>query len=91
MVLLTFPINYLFLTFPLEQDVVPRAYERMGNLDKAVEAYRKHIDFDPKSPDRRMRVPVYHYRLGKLLEIWKDADPGIPELVDAKKRLGAIG
>jgi hypothetical protein len=55
-----------------------------------------------------MRVPVYHYRLGKLLEaqglkapaaaeyrklleIWKDADPGIPDLEDAKKRLGAIG
>ena len=102
------PFNYLFLNFPLDQDVVPRAYERMGNLDKAIEAYRKLIYFDPNSPDRRMRNPIYHYRLGKLLEarglkdqaaaeyrklieIWKDADPGIPELADAKKRMGAIG
>jgi len=102
------PYAYLFLNFPLAQDVVPRAYEKMGNLDKAVEAYRKLIDFDPKGQDRRLHNPVYHYRLGKLLEarglkaqaaaeyrklieIWKDADAGIPELVDAKKRLGALG
>jgi tetratricopeptide (TPR) repeat protein len=102
------PYAYLFLNFPLVQDVVARAYEKMGNLDQAIEAYRKLIDFDPNGPDRRMRNPVYHYRLGKLLEarglkelaaveyrklleIWKDADPGIPELADAKKRLGAIG
>jgi tetratricopeptide (TPR) repeat protein/tRNA A-37 threonylcarbamoyl transferase component Bud32 len=102
-----FPFNYFVLNFPLDQDVVPKAYEKMGNPDKAIEAYRKLVDFDPKVPDRRMHNPRYHYRLGKLyeskgqndlakaeyqklLEIWKDADPGIPELVDAKKRLAAL-
>ncbi len=102
-----FPFNYLVLNFPLDQDVVPRAYEKMGNIDKAIEACRTLIDFDLKGPDRRMHNPVYHYRLGKLyetkglkeqarteyqklLEDWKDADPGIPELVDAKKRLAAL-
>jgi len=99
------PFNYLFLNFPLDQDVVPRAYEKRGDIDKAIEAYRKLIVFDPKGQDRRMHNPIYHYRLAKLydskglkepaiaevrrfLEIWKDADPGIPELADAKKRLG---
>jgi len=99
------PFDYLFLNFPLEQDVVPRAYEKMGDIDKAIEAYQRLIHFDPKGPDRRMHNPIYHYRLAKLydskglkepaiaevrrfLEIWKDADPGIPELADAKKRLG---
>ena len=84
---------------------MPRAYEKMGDIDKAIEAYQKLIDFDPKGRDRRMHNPRYHYRLGKLyetkglkdqakaeyqklLELWKDADPGIPELVDARKRLG---
>ena len=99
------PFTCLFLHFPLDQDVIPRAYEKMGNIDKAIEAYQKLINFDPKGQDRRMHIPIYHYRLAKLydskglrdaaraeyrklVEDWKDADPGIPELVDAKKRLG---
>ena len=99
-----FPYNYFFLNFPLDQDVVPRAYEKMGDIDKAIETYQKLITFDLKGQDRRMHIPVYHYRLAKLydskglkeqaqaeyqklLEDWKDADPGIPELVDAKKRM----
>jgi tetratricopeptide (TPR) repeat protein len=96
-----------FLNFPLDQDVVPRAYEKLGNIDKAIEAYQKLITFDPKGQDRRMHIPIYHYRLAKLydakglkeqaraqyqklLEDWKDADPGIPELMDAKVRLAAL-
>jgi tetratricopeptide (TPR) repeat protein len=102
-----FPFNFFFFNFPLDQDVVPRAYEKLGDLDKAIDGYEKLIDPDPKSGDRRLHNPRYHYRLGllyekkglkeraraeyqKLLEHWKDADPGIPELVDAKKRLAAL-
>jgi len=97
----------LWLHFPLDQDVVPRAYEKMGNIDKAIEAYQKLVTFDPKGQDRRMHNPVYDYRLAKLyekggqkakaaeryrrfLEIWKDADPGQPEVLDARKQLAAL-
>ena len=61
-------LGYLFLNLPLEQDVVPRAYEKMGDIEKAIEAYRKLITFNPKSQDRRMHNPVYHYRLAKLYD-----------------------
>ena len=101
-----FPYNYYFLNFPFDQDVVPRAYEKMGDVDRAIDAYQKLLTFDPNGKDRRMHNPVYHYRLAKLydakglkdqaaeeyrklVEDWKDGDPGIPELVDAKKRIGA--
>lgn len=92
---------------PLEQDVLARAYKRLGNLDKAIETYLKLLSFDPASPDRRIRIPVYHYRLGRLYEdkglqdkaaeqyrvfvdLWKDADPGLPEVEDAKKRMSGL-
>jgi tetratricopeptide (TPR) repeat protein len=92
---------------PFEQDVLARAYRMNGDTDKAIDEYLKLITFDPESRDRRMRIPVYHYRLGRLyeekglikkaeeqyrifLDLWKEADPGIPELEDAKKRLGSL-
>jgi tetratricopeptide (TPR) repeat protein len=92
---------------PLEQDVLARAYQKAGNLDKAIEVYRQLLTFEPSSQDRRMRIPVYHYRLAKLyeekglkdkaaeqyrifLDLWQDADPGLPEPADAKKRLAGL-
>jgi tetratricopeptide (TPR) repeat protein len=105
------PVSYARLltlyNFPLDQDVLGRAYQQMGNLDKAIEEYGKLLAFDPASQDRRIQNPVYHYRLAKLyeqkgmkeeakkeygrfLQFWKDADPGLAELVDAKKRFAQL-
>jgi serine/threonine protein kinase/tetratricopeptide (TPR) repeat protein len=101
------PLHLMMHNMPFEQDVLARAYRKAGNLDKAIEVYRKLLTFDPASQDRRIRIPVYHYRLGRLyedkglqdkaaeqyrvfLDLWKDADPGLPEVEDAKKRLAAI-
>ncbi len=41
---------------------------RSGQIDKAIAEYQKLLTFDPASQDRRIRNPVYHFRLAKLYE-----------------------
>jgi serine/threonine protein kinase/Tfp pilus assembly protein PilF len=92
---------------PFLKDVLARAYLQKGELDKAITTYERLITFDPKSKERFLIHPKYHYRLAKLyeekgwsgkaikqfekfLEIWKDADKDLPELIDTKKRLASL-
>ena len=92
---------------PFVQDVLARAYYLNGELDKAIVEYERLITFDPKSNNRRLIHPKYHYRLAKLyeekgwkekaigelekfLELWKNADKDLPELIDAKSRLAEL-
>jgi len=89
------------------KDLLARAYQQNGEIDKAIEEYERLITFDPESEDRYLIHPKYYYRLAKLYEkkgwkgkaienyekfltLWKDADPGIVEVEDAKKRLGGL-
>lgn len=92
---------------PFLKDVLARAYQQKGELDKAIAEYERLITFDPKSKERFLVHPRYHYRLAKLyeekgwsgkaigqyerfLDIWKNADKDLPELVDAKARYKSL-
>jgi tetratricopeptide (TPR) repeat protein len=91
---------------PFLKDVLARAYWKKGDLDRAAAEYRKLLTIDPANQVRYLMSPLYHYRLGRVLEEkgdraaaraeyekfldgWKSADPGHPELADARRRLAA--
>jgi len=53
---------------PWLKDVLARAYWKKGDLDAAAAEYRKLMTIDPSNQVRWMIPPLYHYRLGRVLE-----------------------
>jgi tetratricopeptide (TPR) repeat protein len=50
------------------KDVLARAYRKKGDLDRAAAEYRKLLTIDPANNLRCWMSPLYHYRLGRVLE-----------------------
>jgi serine/threonine protein kinase/tetratricopeptide (TPR) repeat protein len=67
-VLITLSADWLIHNYPIERDVLARAYLKKGNLDRAISEYEKLITFDPNQDSRLLILPIYHYRLAKLYE-----------------------
>ncbi|MCJ7644684.1 MAG: protein kinase [Candidatus Aminicenantes bacterium] len=57
-----------FYNTPFCKDVLARAYWKNGDLDKAAAEYRKLMTIDPGNRIRYLIHPLYHYRLGRVLE-----------------------
>lgn len=92
---------------PLFINSLAEAYYKNGDLEKALEEYKRIAsltysriwDGDIYAKSFYMMGLIYE-KMGKkaeaaenysrFLELWKDADPGIPEVIDARKRLEAI-
>jgi tetratricopeptide (TPR) repeat protein len=58
-------LNYQMLFL---KDVLARAYQQGGEIDKAIREYERLMTFDPEGKDRYLVHPKYHYSLGKLYE-----------------------
>jgi serine/threonine protein kinase/Tfp pilus assembly protein PilF len=99
--------NLIDYNCPFLKDVLARAYEKNGEIDKAIAEYEQLTAFYPKNREPYLIHPKYHFLLGNLyeqkglkakaaeryrrfLDLWKDADPGLPEVVDARKRLAGL-
>ena len=53
---------------PYLKDVLARAFWKKGDLDAAAAEYRKLTTIDPSNQVRWLISPLYHYRLGRVLE-----------------------
>jgi tetratricopeptide (TPR) repeat protein len=53
---------------PFLIDVLARAYWKKGDLENAAAEYRKLMTIAPSNRVRRLIHPLYHYRLGRVLE-----------------------
>jgi serine/threonine protein kinase/tetratricopeptide (TPR) repeat protein len=60
--------NIFIYNVPFHKDLLARAYHANGNINKAIAEYERILVFNPKSEDRRLIHPLYHYRLAKLYE-----------------------
>lgn len=59
---------------PFLKDVLARAYWKKGELGKAAVEYQKLMTIDPANRVRYLIHPLYHYRLGRVLEEKGDRD-----------------
>ncbi len=60
--------EFTVYNIPFLKDAPARAYLKHGDLESAAAEYRKLLIVDPASRSRYLIHPLYHYRLGRILE-----------------------
>jgi tetratricopeptide (TPR) repeat protein len=79
------------------EDCLGDAYLQLGRLDDAISEYRRVLTVHSRMAITRYHLAVAYDRKGqtsiaraeyaRFLDLWKDADEDVPEIVDAKKRV----
>jgi tetratricopeptide (TPR) repeat protein len=81
----------------LYEDCLANAYLELGRLDDAIAEYQRILRLNPNYPLAEYHLGLAYERKGereqaraayeRFLRIWKDADPDVPEVIAAKRRL----
>jgi tetratricopeptide (TPR) repeat protein len=102
---LSTPITIITRNLPYRDDFIGRAYKRKGELDKAIAEYERLLDprntgNNLVHPLTRFRLAKLYETKGerskaieqyeKVLEVWKDADKGLPQVEEARARLAVV-
>ncbi len=79
---------------PLE-DALADGYFTLGRLDEAIAEYERALKVFPGMARARYRLAQAYRRkgnheaanaqMGQFLELWKHADPDLPEMVEARR------
>jgi tetratricopeptide (TPR) repeat protein len=80
-------------------DILAECYLGLGRLDLAIAEYRRVLEAWPRLALARYRLGLALARTGdqqaaaaefrRFLAEWKDADDGVPEVMDARRRMGS--
>jgi tetratricopeptide (TPR) repeat protein/DNA-binding winged helix-turn-helix (wHTH) protein len=81
------------------EDCLANAYLELGRLDEAIAEYERILKLNPNYPLVHYHLARAYERKGQrdqaraeyqqFLQVWKDADSDVPEVVNAKKVLGS--
>jgi tetratricopeptide (TPR) repeat protein/DNA-binding winged helix-turn-helix (wHTH) protein len=81
------------------EDCLGNAYLELGRLEEATAEYERILRLNPNYPLAQYHLAQAYERKGdreraraayeRFMQIWKDADPDIPELIEAKARLAS--
>ena len=84
----------------LYEDCLGNAYLESARLDDAIDEYQRILRLNPNYPLAQYHLGQAYQRKGKsadartsyerFLQIWKNADANIPEVVDAKRELTVL-
>jgi tetratricopeptide (TPR) repeat protein len=102
---LSAPITIIQRSLPYSDDFAARALERKGDLGGAIAEYERLLhpektEFSLVHPFSRLRLARLYEKQGKLraavkqyekvLNVWKEADRGLTEVEEARRRLATL-
>jgi len=81
------------------EDCLANAYLELGRFDEAISEYERILRLNPNYPLVQYHLAQAYERKGqpdqarasyeRFLQVWKDADPDVPEIVAARRVVGA--